>query len=125
MRVDGWVTGATGVGADAVLVRGKCDRTVAGGFERTTGGVRRCALSPDGGAFATLRADGGVCVRRTSDGELVAKGNPVAEKPGAVGVGGTPGWSIAWSACGGYLIGGGDDGNAIVWTVPREEAERR
>ena len=124
----GWVTGCDAASARTLYsFEEKCDRTVAGGFERTTGGARRCVLSPDGGAFATLRADGGVCVRRTSDGELVAKGKfRRGENPGAVGVGGDAGgWSIAWSACGGYLIGGGDDGNAIVWTVPREEAERR
>ena len=124
----GWVLGCDAASARTMYAfEEKCDRTVAGGFERATGGVRRCAPSPDGGTFATLRADGVVCVRRTSDGELVAMGECRREGGrDAVGAGGDAGgWSIAWSACGGYVIGGGEDGDAIVWTVPRENAERR
>ena len=90
----GWVLGCDAASARTLYsFEEKCDRTVAGGFERTTGGVRRCALSPDGGAFATLRADGVVCVRRTSDGELVATGECRREEnPSAVvGAGGRGG----------------------------------
>ena len=105
----GWVTGCDAASARTLYsFEEKCDRTVAGGFERTTGGVRRCALSPDGGAFATLRADGGVCVRRTSDGELVAKGKfRRGENPSAVGVGGDAGGGRSHGARAGDISSAG------------------
>jgi Tol biopolymer transport system component/DNA-directed RNA polymerase specialized sigma24 family protein len=79
--------------------------TVLDYFEYPGAHVERLAFSPDGTLLAHALSDGSIWLRKTADGETVAR---LAGHEGRV-------LSLAFSPDGHYLASGGADGRANVW----------